>query len=1060
MSVTRAAIEKNRVTAVVLLVLLFSGWQAFNTLPRSEDPGFIIRTAQVMTLFPGASPERVEKLVTDKLEKAIQEIPQLDFVGSTSKTGLSVINVNIRESEKVMRPIWDSLRRKIERETSKLPSGALKPIINDEFGDVYGIVLSLTGDGYSYAQLKKIADSMRDELLRMPDAAKVEIMGSQDERVFIEYKNSRLAEVGLSPAQLQQILAAQNIVNPGGSVLVDKFRIAIEPSGNFENVAEIGKTVIQLPKTGQVLYLEDLVTIRRGYIDPPRQKVHSSTGTQLLYQKRLRFPFAKPATAALVIAISMREGGKLTDLGNQVETLLGRFNRAYPIGVQVEKAMFQPKDVEEVVDNFTSSLFQAIGIVMLAMLLFLGIRTGLIVAALIPTAIMATLMVMRFLGVGLDQISLAALIIALGMLVDNGVVMAESTLVYMSAGYDSKEAAIRSANELRIPLLTSSLTTSAAFLPIFLAKSAVGEYTAALFIVVTIALLSSWVLSLTMTPMLCALLLRPSKRTEPPNLQSRFYRSYRGFLLLFVRRPLVTMAVMLGVFFGGMTLFGYVPKIFFPSSDRPTSEVQLQLLTGADIETTRRSLERVEAFLHRELKIKEKGDHGVVKWASFIGQGAPRYYLGHNPEPPNAGYAILLLTHDDFEHMEPALAKLRSWCRENLPGVKATIGPRSLGPPVKYPVQVRISGKDSAAIFAIVDQVKAKLRSFPKATNIVDDWGLRTKKLVVKIDQARARRAGVSSQDVALSLQTLFSGFEVTQYREDDKVIPVTMRSVTADRQDLGKLETHQVYAQGSGKSVPLSQIARLELAWEPSKVIRRNRLRTVSVNANLLPGGNAMAITAALTPWLQQQKRSWPVGIYYELGGEIESSGKANKSINDQLPIAFFIILMLLVAQFNSLRRPVIILLVLPLGLVGVAIGLLVARSYFGFMTLLGVVSLFGIVINNAIVLIDRIKLEIEENGLDPAQAVIQASQQRLRPILLTTATTIVGLVPLWLGGSPMFVPMAIAIIFGLGFATVLTLGVVPTLYSLFFRVSFKGFVYRAPAPGAKPQGATPASD
>ncbi|PID38981.1 MAG: acriflavine resistance protein B [Proteobacteria bacterium] len=1046
MNLTRSAIDNNRVTAVILIVVLFAGWQAFNSLPRAEDPGFIIRTAQVMTSFPGASPERVEKLVTDRLEKAIQEIPELDFVSSSSKTGLSVINVNIRESEKVMRPIWDSLRRKIEREAPKLPAGCGQPVINDEFGDVFGIVLALTGDGYSYAQLKAIADQMRDELLRLPDTAKVTIYGAQDERVFIEYKNSRLAEVGLSPAQLKQILQAQNIVNPGGSVRIGEQRIAIEPSGNFESVEQIGKTVVQLPQGGQLLYLKDLVTIRRGYIDPPRQKVHSSTGTRLLHQKKLRFPVKAPATAALVLAVSMRDGGKLTELGAQVERLLQHFNEIYPIGVQVEKAIFQPQDVQEVVSGFTSSLFQAIAIVMVAMLLFLGLRTGLIVAALIPTAVMSTLMVMRLLGVGLDQISLAALIIALGMLVDNGVVMAESTLVYMSAGDSAREASIRSAKELRIPLLTSSLTTSAAFLPIFLAKSAVGEYTAALFIVVTIALLSSWVLSLTMTPMLCALLLKPSKRTEPPNRSSRFYRGYRRFLLLFVRRPLITVALIVAVFVGGMQLFGLVPQVFFPGSDRPTSEVQIQLLTGADITTTRQTLERIERYIHDELKVKKAGDHGVTKWVSFIGQGAPRYYLSYGPEPPNAGYAIMLMTHDDYPHMKATLAKLRSWCYEQLPGVKATIGPRSLGPPVKYPVQVRLSGHDTAQLFSIVDKVKAKLRSFPEATNIVDDWGLWSKKLVVKIDQARARRAGVSSQDVALSLQTLFSGLQVTQYRENDKVIPVTMRSVAADRQDLGKLETHQVYAQSSGKSVLLSQIATLELTWEPSKVLRRDRLKTVTVNANLRAGGNAAAINAAIEPWLKEQHRRWGPGVTYALGGEVEKTAKANQSIADQMPIALFLIVLLLVAQFNSLRRTMIIIAVLPLGLVGVAVGLLLAKSYFGFMTLLGVVSLFGIVINNAIVLIERIELEIDENGLEPALAVIQAAQQRLRPILLTTATTIAGLLPLWLGGGPMFEPMAIALIFGLSFATVLTLGVVPTLYALFFRVSFRGFVYTPP--------------
>jgi multidrug efflux pump len=883
MNITRAAISNNRVTAVVLIVVLLAGYQAFMTLPRSEDPGFIIRTAQVMTIFPGASPERVEKLVTDKLEKAVQEIPQLDVVLSTSRTGISVVFVNIKESEKKMRPIWDSLRRKIDSAAKELPAGCRKPVVNDEFGDVFGIVLGLTGDGYTYAQLKTIADEIRDELLRLPDAAKVEIYGAQSERIFIEYNNTRLAEVGLSVGQLQGLLESQNIVIPGGSVLLDRFRIAIEPSGNFENVTQIENTVIPIGQKGRVVYLKDIANVSRGYIDPPKEKAHTSSGTALLYRKREQFKLQRPATAALVIGISMREGGKLTDLGEQVEKALARINGAYPHGIKIEKILFQPKDVQDVINGFTESLLQAVVIVMAAMLLFLGLRTGLVVSALIPTAIMATLMVMQLFGIGLNQISLAALIIALGMLVDNGVVMAESTMVQMSRGQTATEAAIASAKELRIPLLTSSLTTAAAFLPIYLAKSATGEYTAALFQVVTIALLCSWLLSLTMTPMLCAWLLRPSKRSKPVDYQnSRFYRGYRGFLMLFLRRPWLTVVVITAVFFGGMSLFRFVPAIFFPPSDRPTFEIQMSFQTGTDIETTRRAVEKVEEHLHKQMRPKTLGgtlEHGVTKWASFIGAGGPRYYLGYNPEPPTPGYAIIFATHTDREHMDATLAKLRRFCEDKLPEVQATISPRKLGPPVKHPVEIRLSGRNTSKLFSIVEKLKAKLRTFPKAINVADNWGLRTRKLVVKIDQARARRAGVTSQDVALSLQTLFSGLEVTQYREGDKVIPVVMRSEAADRQDIGKLETHRVYAQSSGRSVPLEQIASIELSWEPSKILRRNRLRTVNVSAGLAPGGLASAINKKLAPWLAQQQKSWPLGYRYEIAGENESSEKANSA-------------------------------------------------------------------------------------------------------------------------------------------------------------------------------------
>jgi multidrug efflux pump len=1040
-NITRAAIEKSRITSVVLLVILAAGWQAFNELPRAEDPGFIIRMAQVMTIFPGASPDRVEKLVTDRLEKAIQEIPEVDFIASTSKTGLSVIMVNVKESHKKMRPIWDSLRRKVERETPNLPQGAFKPSVNDEFGDVFGILLSVTSDGYSYAGLKEVADSMRDELLNLPDAAKVDIYGVQDERVFLEYNTARLVEAGLSPLQLSQILTSQNIVIPGGSVHLGDERIDIEPSGNFGSVEEIANSVIALPKARAVVYLKDLVQVSRGYRDPPRTKVHTSDGTALVNSKKYNFPYAKPATAGLVLGISMRKGGKLTDLGDQVETLLTRFREAYPLGIQVNKAMFQPRDVQLVVDNFTTSLMQAIVIVMIAMLLFLGMRTGLVVSALIPSAIMASLAIMQVLGIGLDQISLAALIIALGMLVDNGVVMAESTMVSMAEGKTAKEAAISSANELRIPLLTSSLTTSAAFLPIFMAKSATGEYTASLFKVVTIALLSSWVLSLTMTPLLCTWLLKVKPKQISQTFSTRFYRYYRGFLLLFLRRPLFTLLIILATFGGVMTLFAHVPKKFFPPSDRPTFEVEVSMPVGTAIETTTHTVKLIERELRKTYQIGQHRKLGVVGWTAFIGAGGPRYYLSANIEPPNPAYALMLVSHTGRDGMDETMDGLRRWALDAFPGAKVDVKPRALGPPVRFPVSVRLQGKEAGALFELAEKVKTQLRTDPAVNNVSDDWGMRSKKLVVEIDQPRARRAGVSSQDVAVSLQTHFTGLEVTQYREREKVIPVIMRSVAADREDIGKLQTLNVYSQTTGQSVSLQQIADVKLVWEPSKIQRRNRNLTITVNATMRPGALASTTTAKIKGWLVEDAKNWPIGYRFENAGEAEETAKANESINEQLPFAGFVIILLLVWQFNSLRRPLIIFVTLPLGMIGVVLGLLITKSYFGFMTFLGVISLFGIVINNAIVLLDRIKIEIEDNHLEPARAIVQAAQARLRPILLTTATTIAGLIPLWLGSSPMFVPMAIAIIFGLAFATVLTLGAVPTMYAILFRVKFKGF-------------------
>jgi len=741
----------------------------------------------------------------------------------------------------------------------------------------------------------------------------------------------------------------------------------------------------------------------------------------------------------------MREGGNLVELGRQVRELIPQLEAAYPIGIEFQTVNFQPDDVEEQVDNFVNNLLQAIAIVIVAMVLFLGLRTGLVVASLIPTAIASALVVMSVFGIGLDQMSLASLIIALGLLVDNAVVMAESIMVQVAAGKNRIEAAVQSATELRVPLLTSSLTTAAAFLPIFLAKSSTGEYTAPLFKVVTITLLCSWLLAITMTPLLCVVFLKVKERQRDP-FESRLYRGYRRVLLALVRRPVVSMVVVVVGFFAGLQLFGLVPNIFFPPAAKPSIVATIDLPMGTAIERTAEAARAVDNFVERELAVSEDRPSGVTYWGTYVGQGGPRFYLSYMGEQTNSAHAAFVMTTTDVAAAHEASAKLRRFIREQLPDARATAEPRALGPSSKAPIMIELSGTDTDLLFDNVAALKAKLATLPGTTNIRDNWGARAKKLVVRVDQQRARRAGVSNQDIAVSLQTAFSGFVVTEYREGDKAIPVVVRSVAADREDLGKVENLSVFAMGSGRSVPLKQVADVEMVFESSLVRRKNGTRTVTVLSNLEPGATAMSVISAIQPWLAEQEKGWKVGYRYHLGGEFENSAKANASIAEQLPVAGLIILLLLVWQFNSLRRPLIIILTVPMGVVGVAIGLVLFKSYFGFMTLLGVISLSGIVINNAIVLLDRIKLEREQHGRPAGEAVIHSAQQRLRPILLTTATTILGLIPLYLGGGPMWEPMAVAIMVGLAFATLLTLGVVPVLYTLLFRVRYDDLVTGPP--------------
>jgi multidrug efflux pump subunit AcrB len=761
MNITRAAIEKNRITLVALVVILFSGLAAFANMSRSEDPGFVVRTAQVMTIFPGASPSRVEMLVTDKLEKTIQEMPELDFVVSESKGGVSVIYVNIKQSYKKMRPIWDDLRRKIDRAASDLPDGVIGPVVNDDFGDVFGTVIALTGEGFSYAELKDIADQVRDELLLIDEVAKVDIYGAQEERLFVEYNNARLAELGLSPIRLGQILESRNIVLPGGAVTAGAERIALEPSGNFETLDDLRRTVISLPGSGEVVYLEDIAAIHRGYIDPPENSV-TATGVR-----------------ALALAVSLREGGNIIELGRAVRASVARLQTVYPIGIEFNIVAFQPDEVNRSVNDFVNNLRQAIFVVVFVMLLFLGLRTGLVVASLIPMAIVMAFLVMSFFGIGLNIVSLAALIIALGLLVDNAIVMVESIMVQMAEGKPAKQAAIDSAGELRAPLLISSATTAAAFLPFYLAESDTGEYVAPLFYVVTITLLCSWILALTMIPLLAVRFAKAKAKADAgrDSYDNRFYAAYRNALLFGLRHRLLTVGGALACFVLAIVGLGFVPQIFFPSTDKAFFKAEFEMPIGTSIERTQEVIAGIEDFLTRELLVGPDRPEGVTSWASFVGQGGPRFMLSYNPEPPSPNYSFLLINTSSYEPINQYAARIDSFTFETYPDLESTTRRLDYGPPVEAPVQVRVLGRDPDVLFTIVDQLKEQLRATPGTRNVTDDWGRRVKKLNVRVNQPRARRAGVTSQDIALSLQAGLSGFEMSEFREQEELIPMSASS-------------------------------------------------------------------------------------------------------------------------------------------------------------------------------------------------------------------------------------------------------------------------------------------
>lgn len=1022
MDITKLALEKSRITFTVLTVLMFAGIMTYLNMPRSEDPGFIVRTALVETVFPGASPGRVEQLVTDKLEKVIQQIPELKDVRSTSKTGLSVIYVDILGEYKKMRPIWDKLRRKINSVKPELPAEVQGPFVNDEFGDVFGTVYTLTGDGIDYRDLKQIAKEVRSELLLQDEVGKVNILGSQDQRIYLDYDNARLAQYGLSPVTLRSILEQTNIVLPGGSVTLPYEKIVMDPSGNFNSVEDIRRTVINIPGNKDVVHLEDLVDIKHGYIDPPEAVFHAS------------------GEKGLALAVSLRKGGNIIALGEQVKAVFSRAETVYPVGVEFKPLLFQSKVVADKVNNFALNLVESIGVVMLVVMIFLGLRTGLIVSSLIPVTMVITIFAMSLFNEDLNQMTLASLIIALGMLVDNAIVMSETIMNRMQQGLEPKQAAIDSAAELKIPLLTSSLTTSAAFLPIFLAKSATGEYTSPLFVVVTITLLVSWMVSLTMIPMLCVLFMKVKtvQKNEEEEFNSKGQRFYRSVLLSVVRFPVISLAAVVAIFMVSLQGFNYIPSIFFPDNDRPVFTVELNLPEGSPIQYTEQVVTELEEFLHKNLRAQTSKPNGVTSWGAFIGEGAPKFNLSYNPKASSANYAILVGNATDAETIQKEIVpQVQQHVIEKFPGVLVTAKLLPLGDAPDHPVAIRISGPDTDELFHISEQVKAQLGSLAGPRSIRNDWGTRIKKVGIDVNEVAARLAGVTNQDIAASAQAYLSGFNTTIYRDGDELIPITLRARQAQRLDPAAIGNLSVFSEANGQSVPLSQVATPTIEWQYGEIARRDRMRTVTVQAELVPGYTAVSVTDAMTPWLEEQAKQWPFGFRWEFGGEYETNEIAQNSIAVQLPVAGLIIVLLLVGQFNSIRRASIILLTIPLSIIGVVIGLLLMKLSFGFMSLLGVISLAGIVINNAIVLIDRIRIEIEENGRTPQDAVIMSAQQRLRPIVLTTLTTIGGMLTL-VGGGPLWQSMAITIIFGIMFATVLTLGVVPTLYALIFRVKF----------------------
>ena len=1036
MNITEFSIRRSRITYSIVFLILFGGMAMFTNLPQDSMPPYTIRVATVVSTFPGAGPERVENLVTDRIEKKIQEIPEVKEINSQSRTGLSVVTITLKDQVPPgqLQNIWDLVRRKIQSIEGDLPSEVKWNLNDDGIGDVYGIMLGLVSDGFSYEELKDYADDIRDELIKMEDVAKVEIGGAQEEQIFIEYDNAVLSKYGLSANMLQSVIGATNILFSGGAVNQESERIILEPTGNFNELEDLSKTIIPTGNINEVVYLGDITTINKSYKSPVESIVRVD------------------GKSSLSVSINQKQGANIVRLGEEIDVKIEDIQSRLPVGLELKRLSSMDGFVGGEVNNFVGNLIQSVVIVFLVMLVFLGLRTGVVIASLIPLVTLATLGYMGIIGMGLNQVTLAGLIMALGMMVDNAVVVAESIMVKMEEGQSRLDAAINSCAELFVPLLISTLTTSAAFLSFYLAESIMGDIVGPLFVVISSALLISWLLSLSMVAMFAYQFIQVGRKdysgisglVERPfdmlsNQFDRLIKWLRGYYEHLIEwalghRWLVVLGIV-GLFTLSLSLFGQIPFIFFPDSERNLITVDINLPQGSRIEFTSEVVQDIESFIERELLVHDGRSRGVKDWSSYIGEGPESYDLGYQADEPNTNYAHMLINTSSGDDNGLIITKIDSFAFNTFPDADIKVSRLGNGGG-GTPIEILVNGQDPDVLYRIAADLKKKLKGIRGTTNVKDNWGPKIKKIVIDIDQEKAQRAGLTNQDIAISLQTGLGGRRTGDFREGEDNLPIILRNLESEELSVNRLESINIFAQNSGSNVPLIQVADISPEWQLPMIRRKDLFRTIKISSEILEGANAAAIMGAFDPILSEAASSWPDNYNFEKAGESKNTSENMGAVIAWLPMCGFIIIMLLIIQFNSFRKTTMVLMTIPLGLIGVILGLLLFRSYFGFFAFLGVISLAGIIINNAIVLLDRIEIE-QASGKVGVAAIKEAGIQRFRPILLTTFTTILGLIPLYLGGGIMWEPLAVSIMMGLLFGTIITLVLIPVLYSLMFRVS-----------------------
>jgi multidrug efflux pump len=1021
------AIKHSAVVLYLILAAGAAGVYAYLGMGRAEDPSFTIKTMVVTTDWPGATSDEVQQQVADKIEVKLQETPYLDYLRTYSLPGRAVITVQLRNDAppQAVPDTWYQVRKKVGDIRHTLPEGVRGPFLDDEYGDVYVAVYAFTGADYSPAELKRIAEDARQRLLRVKDVSKVVIVGERPEKVFVEFSHRKLATLGVSPQQVFESLGRQNAVTPAGSVETPTDRVYVRVDGPFA-AAEKVKTV-PVHAGGRVFRVGDIADVRRGYEDPPTFTVRHN---------------GKPAVE---VAVAMRPGGNVLTLGRALEAEFNAIGADLPAGAAVERVAFQPHVVEESVGEFTRSFVEALVIVLAVSFLSLGLRSGVVVALSVPLVLAITLVVMNTAGMALDRISLGALILALGLLVDDAIIAAEMMVVKMEEGYDRVRAATFAWSSTAFPMLTGTLVTVVGFLPVGFARSGAGEYAGGIFWVVGIALVASWLVAVVFTPYLGVKLLpNYENRSHHDPYHTRMYRLLRWVITACVRHPRSVVAVTAVLFAAAVYGMTFVPKQFFPQSSRNELMVELRLPGGSSFTATEAEVAKLEAML--------KGDPDIDHFTAYTGAGAPRFYMALNPDLPDPSFAKFVIQAKSPEARERLRARLQELFASDtefaLPRMRVVR--LEFGPPVGFPVQFRVVGPNPTKVREVAHRVRDIVRQNPHARDAQLEWDEPSKVVRLKVDQDRARALGLTPQEVSATLQTLLTGVPVSQYREGIELIDVVARAVPEERLKLDTLPDLTVITP-AGHAVPLSQV--VTVAYEQEEPIRwrRDRETVLTVRADVTDGVQAPDVTAAILRRLEPVKAFLPPGYRIDTGGAVEESQKANEALFAVFPVMIAIMLTLLMIQVQSFKKLFLVFIISPLGLIGAVSALLLFHAPFGFNALLGVIALAGMDMRNSVILIDQIEHDTA-NGMSLWDAVIESAVRRARPVVLTAATAILAMIPLT--RSVFWGPLAVAIMGGLSVATFLTLGNLPALYVLLFRVKRPANPPPPPAPRPEADG------